>query len=390
MLNRRAAMRWTRATRTSLRVFLASLPFGCSGTSSATSNPANLALHRDSAGIRLIEYRSLGGAPQLVLEKPALELGGLHNESDAEFDSRHPYLSAVTLSSGDIVVSDFASLKFFGSDGRFLGRVGRAGAGPGEFQQTGSICRLAGDSVVVTSGDGRVSVWDGEGRHARTLTRPGLMLPGCAAGVKLVQGAFTSTEAGRFEAFYNVWRFDGTIVRTLGPLPATEFKGLLVYAPSILLIGDELIVADAQSFEIRTLGPDGALRRIIRVLDGLRPVAESEWKGQIDGLVKGYRGSSSPRVLARIESVRAHRPAHYPAHGRVLIDGADRIWVEDYDDRTTWTVFAASGALVGRVRLTQPGAEIAALDSLRAVVRWRDADGALHLSFHDLTTLRPQ
>lgn len=74
---------------------------------------------RDSAGVRIVEYRSLRRAPSLlrVGERPFLHLAGLRDDAHEELDSRRPWLSATELTNGTIVVNEFTLLKFFSTSG---------------------------------------------------------------------------------------------------------------------------------------------------------------------------------------------------------------------------------------------------------------------------------
>ncbi len=100
---------------------------------------------RDSAGIRIVEYPTLGPMPpgsstvprnplRLALadlppavqleSQPFLDLGGLNANEQAEFDATHPMLSATELSNGTIVVNDRTQLRFFTRTGAFIRAVG--------------------------------------------------------------------------------------------------------------------------------------------------------------------------------------------------------------------------------------------------------------------------
>ena len=80
---------------------------------------------RDSSGVRIVEYPTLGAGsasnnnravnplalqlnqlpPALrIAEKPFLDIGGLKSDSAQEFDARTPLLSTVTLSNGTVIV----------------------------------------------------------------------------------------------------------------------------------------------------------------------------------------------------------------------------------------------------------------------------------------------
>ena len=96
---------------------------------------------RDSVGIRIVEYPSLAPlpapgssarpnplrthlnqvAPAFRMEtRPFMELGGLRDNEDEEFNTRTPIFNVLELSNGTVVANDYAHLKFYSTDGRFL------------------------------------------------------------------------------------------------------------------------------------------------------------------------------------------------------------------------------------------------------------------------------
>jgi len=104
----------------------------------------------DSAGIRIVEsFSPAWGEPGRGIEpEPFLRIG----EADAE----GPYqvgivADAALLSDGHIAVaeSQAAELRIFDGEGRHVRTLGRKGEGPGEFQVPMSIFEYPGDSIAV-------------------------------------------------------------------------------------------------------------------------------------------------------------------------------------------------------------------------------------------------
>lgn len=354
---------------------------------------------RDSAGVRIVEYATLRDAPAAfrIEREPYLELGGLRAVAEEELDHRTPFLNVVELSDGTIVVNDFTRLKYFSRGGTFLRSAGRHGSGPGEFSEAREICLLHGDFLlVIDGGDGRLSLWDREGRHVQTWARPGFVpLGGCtvdgAVIVRAQDGASTNALGERFLDF-SLRRLNGSLVRELGPLPAFEYTGPIIREPSYVLVGDELYVGDAKTFEVRVFGPDRALRRMIRVRDGTKSLTEEEWHSMVDAMTpQGAR--PFPQVAAlRERLLSGPRPAAFPAYWRMRIDPLHRVWLDEYMRPSHLTVFDSTGRLLGVVDLPAPAgwlrAEVAGLAADHIVVRVFDEDRAQRLRFHRISESR--
>lgn len=355
---------------------------------------------RDSAGVRIVEYATLRDAPAAfrIEREPYLELGGLRAVAEEELDSRNPFLSAIELSDGTIVVNDHTRLKFFSREGAFLRNAGRQGSGPGEFSQLRELCPLHGDSLLaIDYSDGRLSLWDREGQHAQTWARPGFVpLGGCTEdGSVIVRsrdgGASTNAQGERFLDF-SLRRLDGSLVRELGPLPAFEYTGPIMRDPSYVLVGDELYVGDAKTFEVRVFGPDRALQHVMRVRDGTQPLTEEEWRSMVDAMTPRGEAPNARRTALRTRLLTGPRPATFPAYRRLRVDPLRRVWLDEYLRTSHLTVFDSTGRLLGVVDLPVPagwvGAEIAGLAADHIVFRAFDEDRAQRLRFHRISEAR--
>lgn len=138
----------------------------------------------DSAGITIVENR---GDPERsefhwkLGKTPAVDIGGGTGAG--------PYrvVGATRLGDGRIVVASAATnaLDLYAADGRHLRTIGRPGGGPGEFQALFWVGRLAGDSIAAwDAAVGRLSVFTPAGEFVRGVTpRSSLGLFPEAAGV---------------------------------------------------------------------------------------------------------------------------------------------------------------------------------------------------------------
>jgi hypothetical protein len=133
--------------------------------------PQQAVVIRDSAGIRIIENRSLSLADSttwVVDTANAVRIG--------ELDGDDPYVfgritGVLRQPDGTIVVGDAKAheVRFFDANGRFLRSFGRNGSGPGEFLYFSTLERYSGDTLMVIDYEGgRSNIFDPEGRYVRS------------------------------------------------------------------------------------------------------------------------------------------------------------------------------------------------------------------------------
>lgn len=125
-------------------VIVLSTMIGCEGDAQAP-----LSERRDSAGVAIVmssapEWRE--GEEWQLDSLPYLEASGAGPEY--EFDR---VADATMLEDGRLVVLDAGThqVRFFGSEGQFLTRMGQEGEGPGDFQRLTNVSAFRGDSVLV-------------------------------------------------------------------------------------------------------------------------------------------------------------------------------------------------------------------------------------------------
>lgn len=348
----------------------------------------------DSAGVRIVEYRSLRGAVPLIrVDRPFLEIGGTRAREDEELDARQPWLSATVLGNGTIVVNETVRLKFFDKKGKFLRSVGRRGSGPGEFTQTREVCRLGGDSLLVIDySDGRLSTWNAVGEHVRTFSRPGFIpLQGCLPnGTIIVRGLTPNvgSQAPQDPFEYSLASLDGRFIQRLGKLATAKYAGPIFFEPSIVPFGNQIFVGDPERYEIRVLSLSGQLRRIVRIQDAPRLITTEEWRALIEkSIPRNAPVANRSAVIARLTPLK---PKAYPAFHGVRIDPKGRIWIGDYEKRRVWTVLDSTGEFIGRLEVpSRPSWRDTQLVGIEAdgkddciIVLGRDTDGVPVLSFH--------
>ena len=265
---------------------------------------------------------------------------------------------------GRIYVADIdrPEITVLGSDGALLGRLGRDGAGPGEFRNVLGITMLPGDSLFVfDQGLSRVSVF------APDSAKPAYVVNLAAGGLPHAPlRAMPVHEDRRIVALHerpadargrsaggqvvSVLDWDGRVLRdSLLSLPSSSMM--------ILARSDRRLVAGGNPFGrpmLVRVGPDGriyygwgeTLAIRVYVLDG-EPVGgfSIDHRGPRIGRAEASRIMEDVAPSLR-EAVREHMPDRWPAFRNFEVDGAGRIWVglvQPEAQPTRWVAFGPDG-----------------------------------------------
>jgi hypothetical protein len=261
-------------------------------------------------------------------------------------------LTGVVLDDGQIVVNDLTSLKYFDENGRFIRRVGQAGARPGEFSQIGKICGLAGDSVLAFNyPNGNISLWDPAGRLVREVSgirelasqpcfRDGTII------LRLPLGSGRNRKSAPAGNQYVRVRLPDRRIASLGTLPPDDY-GPIIREAQVIAAGGRVYVAEGLNYEIRIKTINGQIAWILRVDSQAKPIDDAAWSRLVDASLP--RNLTPQRRQSQRKLMNSRRPPAFPAYGSVEVDADGRIWVQDYEDKGSWMVFRPSGALLGRL-----------------------------------------
>ncbi len=276
----------------------------------ATRVPAQAARIIDSAGVITVSNPSVRSARLVyrLADTPSIDFGGEHADSMYEL-SPLAIFDAYRLPGGEIAVLNGYQVRIFDSAGRYLRSLGRAGAGPGEFQSVISeLCPLRSDSVVVIEGTRpRFSVFAGAKAFVRTVAyQPGhVTYHGCLHdGSMIVQTAAVSGN-GAPSAQYVLMGTDGRVIRTLGIWPARDVTTILPIESSIIGHDDQIYVGAGKSFEYRVYNAYGVLDRIVRTNDAPDRFTDAD----ADLVVAKRDPAGSISVARSPDSRRLRRPA---------------------------------------------------------------------------------
>jgi hypothetical protein len=339
---------------------------------------------RDSAGVRIIENRGVGGLGDLgwkVAEAPLLDVGG-----EGSGPPLYKVTGAARLSDGRIVVASAGTneIRIYSPEGKLLSRVGRAGEGPGEFQSLFWVGTLPGDSIATWDvGLSRLSVFSPTGEFVRSTSPAGSLgiLPravGVLDGGRVV--LVTGSGAGSLDMSGKSVQRDSITILVLGPagevsdtigrFPGTEKvalgspqEGLLVrplpFGKSTVTAvqGDLVFVGTGDRYEVSGHEPGVGLLAIIRADRNPMPVSEADIEGYQRELVTlGGEGDAKANRQQERLLATAPYPKTMPALTGILSDVEGSLWVQEPqkpgdDAGSLWTVFSPDGEARGTVRL---------------------------------------
>jgi hypothetical protein len=354
---------------------------GASILACATDAAAPPYVVRDSAGVQIVESArqewTEAGAWRVGAER-LLRIGEVDGPAAFQFSG---ITGAVRFADGSIAVADAGSqqVRFFAPDGRFLRAVGGQGGGPGEFTGLSGLGPTAAGGVWAYDFALRRITWLDASGAIIGLTTLGPEPPVLNAVGALPDGTLvlaqlwgarqlaeaTRTGTRRDPVAYVRFDADGALRDTIAVHPGrevvlTEEGGRGVMTTPLFgrnsagaVLGDELIVGSADSFELDVYEAAGALRRRFRIpnLDlSLRP---GEAAAAIEQRVAAAPAEERAAVRALFES--QPKPAQRPAHAAVRADRAGNLWVAEWTPwpqlPQRWTVLASDGRWLGEVRM---------------------------------------
>ena len=368
------------------RRILAGLFLGALTACSTQANPVPTVEIADSAGVQVVTNRiseEMSAMAWTLDMEPSLAIGEISGRPEAML---YGVSGARRLGDGRIVIANAGTseLRFFDSEGSYLKSAGRQGEGPGEFRELTRMEVTHLDSVVVFDQPSRrISLFDHEGNFARSFAAPSFRdLPTYPVGV-FSDGTFPvrtltiypegdeRTGVTRDPIHYLRVDPEGEILNEIGSFPGNEAyrpsreSGYIVFSLPLLrvtrdaVVGMDLLVGQAHTFEVQIHGSDGAPKRIVRWADIPDPITEDDTEKVVAVRLERARDEAQ-----RIEWSAVFRTAKFPdilpAYGQIIADVRGNLWVEGYqspdlprtvEGRSLWKVFSPEGEWLSDVEL---------------------------------------
>lgn len=336
------------------------------------------AIVSDSAGVTIIQNSAAAQEvlPQWRLaQRPDLRIGVQAGPEEYQF---HIVRGAVQLDRRVAVLNTGTrEVRFYDTDGRYLGRAGGQGSGPGEFEVPSTLHRLPGDSLVVFDDAlQRFSVLSPEGEYARSVTPPRPTGPpwGFVNGSTMVSFGFVGgpppfnpdSEEGVHEGRYlaRLVDIESGVVDTLGVVGRREVflwaipgrgAGLTDHPfnvwPSLSTWNGEIFLTDGLTPEVRVYDSHGSLSRIVRIDREVGPVTAQEFNQVVEARVAE---ASDPRE-ARRRYGQLSPPNVRPVYDELLVSRDGGVWIRHAEFREpvefSWTIIDPDGHVAGTIRL---------------------------------------
>jgi hypothetical protein len=350
---------------------------------------------------------------------PALELGGANADPNTQFARVQ---GAIRLSDGRLAIVEFSTpptIRYFGSDGTFLGQFGRAGGGPGEFRAIAAVYRTAGDTLVAYDPwQGRLTYISPTGTLGRmvrvdagsisSLVYVGRFDDGTlvarrnrlgAADVDIRREAPATGPRRDSIPLFRV-REDGaildTVLRVPGELydrPAPGAMRILRYSPypGFLVTGNRIYVSHGDEYRITVHDREGRTLQVLQKSAARVPITQAHLKAletaTAEALAPLRDRGAADRELARHRELPSAR--YLPVMDRFLVRDPDGyLWTQDFvpadAPHVRWSVFGPDGTFRGsvdfpaRFRLHEVGLDY-------VLGSWTDQDGAIRIQLYSLT-----
>jgi hypothetical protein len=309
---------------------------------------------RDSAGVRIIVSPAVADAPVrfTLADKPDVVIGGIRDDPEDELSTRISYPFALRLSASRFLVTGQDHWGIFSAQGKLLSRIGRGGAGPGEFRVTQNGCRFRGDSLLLWDQQlRRVSIWGPDGRLAREYTPPGHAFgTSCLTdGSIMVEGARMATASPEQPMrTYAIVSSTGVTRATTAPLPATLYAGSVWREIRVVGVGDRFYFADPRELGMRVLDRNGKVISWLKTRDV--PLAVT------DANLATYSVGCRPDPVRKKCTPFPTKAKNWPAFSGFAVDDSGRSWFRLLGGRgdSVWVGFDATGQPVGKL-LVPPG-----------------------------------
>jgi hypothetical protein len=287
---------------------------------------------RDSAGIRITTLTPsatvwrLGKIPSLEIRSSEDGVGPVFSHASPVLRTRDGNILFVPMavpgrtSDGWEIPVPRNRIAVFNGAGKFVRYIGRAGRGPGEFNDIIEVIPF-GDSLFIRDYRGEFTIMRLDGTFAhRSLVNLGGHLVGVHG--PFADGSFVArtTEAGSGTANFTRISTTGKVLNEIaGPLFAAVVGHTPLWTPygQYTVRGENLFYSSGSKYEIQAYSPTGNLKEIIRINREPR----RSTKADITAFEheQQMRGNSPPKNAKYSEAL--------PAISALLVDAEGDLWI---------------------------------------------------------------
>lgn len=350
-----------------------------------------------------------------VDETPTVQIGEAAGEGPDVFGR----VTTVNLKPDDgIVVADelAGELRTFSLDGAHLGSVGRTGEGPGEFNGSASVVRVAGDSTFVWDGRSqRLSIFVADvfagtratpddvvfsnvsmagsrlyGQAAARiggdagLPESGLTRPNTIFSRLTAEASHTElVEVAGPERYLDIQTSGGQI--TGMSVFQTPFARGAFFTAAELETGDRVLGGPNDRFVIHEWDGEGTLVAVHRYPGLDEPVTNADVESARQRIMERF-DEPTAQMSIELETLSSSVPEYKPAFDRIWPDDAGNLWIRHAVDDAVeeWVILTLDG-FVPSARLTLPrGFTLMDVRGGLLAGRWQDELDIAHVRVYRL------
>lgn len=352
---------------------------------------------RDSAGVRIVESPAVANVPIRfrLADKPDIVIGGLRDNPDDELDATFGYPFALPLTGNRVLVADRDHFTVFDATGKLVARLGRPGAGPGEFRLPQSGCRFHGDSLLLWDANNRrVSIWSPSGKLVREYNPPGFAFGASCLSDGSILVAGTRMPSSREDipmATNTVVASNGDVRGTTDALPSTFYSGSITRETEAGGYGNRFFLGDQIELGVRVLDRLGKLVEVWRTKDAAEVVTDASLKAH--PMTCHRAGPAREDCVPMPTKIKT-----WPAYYAFLVGDDGRLWFRLSGGwlyggarNTLWVGFDSTGRVIGRLIVPQ-GAErankrIVHFGKDEVLLADYDENGARRMSVYKIVTV---
>lgn len=343
----------------------------------------------DSAGVPIVTNAGVGvwSPEESWTVEEDLRIGSAEGEAEYQFGQ---IVGIDVAADGRIFVLDqhARDVRVFDPEGRFIGRIGKSGSGPGELGQgAGPVFVGRGDTVSIPDlGQQRVIRYTPDGEPAgsfQVAMADGIAVKWMEApDGDLVQQTMIMALPGQphVEARNLLLRRDarGEITDTIMVMPAGQTMDFSSGQPRMTLFAPEpmwavgprghLVYGNNAVYRLEVFGPEGELERVIARERERNPISESDQQEFRRAIREAWEQAGMPPQAMDMMGQALHFADYYPAYANLFGGPEGSVWVQgvqspqdvresgatfDLQDigGPEWEVFDDEGRLLGAVRM---------------------------------------
>lgn len=308
--------------------------------------------------------------------QPLVRIGEAEAEEHYMFSQVN---GAVRLSDGRIVVANGASneLRVYDTKGVHLRTIGRAGGGPGEFQNLRAVWLLPADTIMAMDArNGRLTLFGPSLQIVRTETVP--TIPGAMA--RLADGSYLATQGlappERRNDFRGHIDFEGLVLRKGAGNTAydTIVRGMKAGQSFVQPVGtswrqvpypfgrsaqigvgkDRFYYGHTHGTELGVYDQTGKRIGTVNVRATGRALTNADIQKWVEVEVEKRR-TAQAKLDAENDFKQIPNNKRTPEFAALKVDDAGNLWVRHYgppwDPSPNWDVYTAAGRALARVRM---------------------------------------